>query len=71
MQGVHSHEARCLRGRQHRLIFIPYTLSCVLGPARSLRNGILLLLIPCLMVYYIIIPVSSVFTGFLVSLHDD
>ena len=36
MQGVHSHESRCLRGRQYnRLLFIPSTLSCVLGPARG------------------------------------
>ena len=34
MQGVHSHESRCLRGRRLRLLFIPNTLNCVLGPAR-------------------------------------
>ena len=31
MQEVHAHESRCLRRRQYRLIFIPSTLSCVLG----------------------------------------
>ena len=34
MRGVHSHESRCLRGRQLRLLFIPSTLNCVLDPAR-------------------------------------
>ena len=34
MRGVHSHESRCLRGRQLRLLFIPSTLNCALGPAR-------------------------------------
>ena len=33
MQKVHPHESRCLRRRQYRLIFIPSTLSCALGPA--------------------------------------
>ena len=34
MQGVHSHESRCLRHSQHRLLFIPSTLSyAVFGPA--------------------------------------
>ena len=34
MRGVHSHESRCLRGRQLRPLFIPSTLNCVLGPTR-------------------------------------